>query len=280
MNPSELSSILANEEGATLEFKRSYEAKGQGKDRIHAEIAKDLLALVNSLSQSGDTGLIILGADNSLLDGHRPLFSIAGHGYSRTAFLDIFNSRCTPPLTDLNYEEVELNGEKIGVITVSASPEVHSCTKDLVTPHKTWPQHSVLIRRGEQVGMASPSDIMRLQREKSLWSNRQVQKAPQIAQAYVIQTPLEFKNTIGADAGSHHILVCPTDKFEKRLREIIRLIFEDLSCIEPSDLGMVMTYLEGIEEPLEELRQSGVVLFCVVRQELMKSGSQSGMSLS
>ena len=178
MRQDELEAILKKQEDSTLEFKRQYVFDGQGHSQQRAEVAKDLLGLVNSIAKQNDVALLILGVDESTLpNGDKTLHDVKNNGYSQAAFINIFNSRCTPPLHKLNYEDVEVRGTTLGVITIPASAELHYCIQDLVTPTRSWPANSVLVRRGDQTSLASPADIARMTNERVTLDSQRSTKA-------------------------------------------------------------------------------------------------------
>jgi hypothetical protein len=134
-----------------------------GKDRNRAEVTKDLLALVNSAGRTpGDAAHLILGAGDKLSGSGGRIAKDAKGLYTRRVFLDILNARCTPPVHDLEYDEAELDGVTYGVLTILPPASVHYLTQDLVTPKGSWRANSVLVRHGDQVGLASPEEIARL----------------------------------------------------------------------------------------------------------------------
>jgi hypothetical protein len=73
MTAETLRALLAHKEGPTLEFKLEYVFVGPGGDRNRAEVAKDLLALVNTAGRGADEAAhLILGAGDELrADGTR-----------------------------------------------------------------------------------------------------------------------------------------------------------------------------------------------------------------
>ena len=166
MTPETLRSLLAQEEGPTLEFKLEYVLAGPGGDRNRAEVAKDLLALLNAAGRRGEAAHLILGAGDELhADRSRRAKDSKGL-YKGAVFLEILNARCTPPVRELKYEEIELEKVTYGIVTLMPSRHVHQLTQDLVTPKgPTWRRNSVLIRHGDQVGNASPEEIHEIEEE-------------------------------------------------------------------------------------------------------------------
>lgn len=282
MTPAELKILLARQEGLKLEFKREYQLKGQDPSRSKAEVAKDLMALVNTLgSDINEPAYLILGAGDQLLaDGSRKGSDVSSFGYTAAQFLDIVNSRCTPPIHDLRYQEIQCDGITYGVIILPASYYIHECTADLVTTSRIWPKNSVLIRRGDQVGLASSAEIQTLlQRKQQLKSAVRKNKSTQSndplshVSACTIHTPLDFKKTIGAHGARHEVLFTASDpEIEREIRHIIKSIFGDLSSIDNGDVDMVMSYLDSIEEPLAALARLEVEMFCVIALEKIGNG--------
>gem|GEM_PF-3271314 len=275
MTSDELKALLARPEGLKLEFKREYQLKGQNSSRIKAEVAKDLIALVNTQGVDGnEPAYLILGAGDQLLaDGFRESFDVSSFGYTAAQFLDIVNNRCTPPVHDLGYEEIMLGGITYGVISLPASSEIHECTADLITTSRTWPKNSVLIRRGDQVGLASTAEIKMLELRKQLIKSSLAKSVKAVdplrhVSAYMIHTPLDFMKTIGSHGSRHEVLFTANDpEIEREIRYIIKSIFGDLSCIEEDHVDMVMTFLDSIEEPLAALARFEVEIFCVIDLE-------------
>lgn len=280
MSPAELKILLARQEGLKLEFKREYQLKGQNSSRIKAEVAKDLMALVNTLGADiNEPAYLILGAGDQLLaDGSRTGSDVSSFGYTSAQFLDIVNNRCSPPIQDLSYQEIQCAGITYGVIILPASSYIHECTADLITTSRTWPKNSVLIRRGDQVGLASPAEIQSLELRKQLVRSSLAKSAKsadplRYVSAHMIHTPLDFRRTIGAHGARHEVLFTASDpEIEREIRHIIKSIFGDLSSIDNGDIDMVMSYLDSIEERLAALARLEVEMFCVIALEKIGNG--------
>lgn len=171
-----LRNLLSQEESPKLEFKLSY---GQPQNMDKDEVAKDILALANTAGRSiDDWAYLIIGAGNELKPGvARDREDVRQYQHSKSAFLDVTNDRCTPPLPNLHYKEIELDGNWYGVISIPPSPHIHHLVKDLSTKRttkqeRTWRRHSVLIRRGDGVGVASPDEIKVMEQQKIQWSQQ------------------------------------------------------------------------------------------------------------
>lgn len=162
-----LTGILLRDEDERTEFKLAYHVE---TDKLKNEVAKDLVSLANATGRnSEDYAYLVIGAGNGRdVNGKRPAQDVRGSKYSARNFLDIVNSRCTPPLR-LRYEVVEIDGMAYGVITILPSPEIHYLVRDLDTPKGFWRKHSVLTRVGDQVELALPQELLKMEREKQQW---------------------------------------------------------------------------------------------------------------
>lgn len=282
MNSKQLTLLLARYEGPKLEFKLQYSLDGQGSDREKDEVAKDILSLANSLGH--EPAFIVIGAGDSVdAFGKRAARCVRGRGYSEQRFLKLFNERCSPPLGDLKYTEIDIEDVVYGVLEIPSSKnKPHKCVRDLVTPKRTWPQNSILVRRGDQIGLASLEEVNLLQTETKAWRASQLghQKSQtdrdplRGVHAVRIRTPLDFKNTIGADAARHSVLFKASSEKEREVRGILSDIFSDLPYIDHDEMGMVMTYLDGIEESLSRLTELGAEIFCVMAPERYIAGDK------
>lgn len=173
-----LKELIGKQEGPTLEFKLKYLLTGQGKSTVQDEVAKDLTALANTVGRNpNDYGFLILGAGNELKpDKTRDKEDVRPFQFSRKNFLDIVNSACTPRLPNVEYEEIEVDGNYYGIITIPPSPYVHTLSRDLNTP-KLWRKGSVLIRVGDEVCVASPVEIQMMEQQKKQLFNSSFQVA-------------------------------------------------------------------------------------------------------
>ena len=174
MDAEKLRQLLARKEKLNLEFKLTYALSGQGRSKIQDEVAKDILGLVNSTRRHiDDYAYLVIGVGERMQpDGKRQREDVREYGYSKRNFLDIVNARCTPALSDLDYDEIELDGNYYGVIVIRPSPHIHYLTRDLDTPKGSWRKNSVLIRHGDEVGIAPPEEIALISRQKEQWQQQ------------------------------------------------------------------------------------------------------------
>lgn len=175
MNVETLKKLLKSDENPRLEFKLRYDFLSSNKTGLQDEIAKDVIALINTAGRyAEDFAYLILGAsDKPNADGTRERESVKSSNYSRKTFLDIANARCYPPLPQLEYEEIELDGNWFGVIIVPPSKLVHVLIRDLNTDKdKLWRRNSVLVRHGDEVAVAGPDELGLMQQQKHQWSQQ------------------------------------------------------------------------------------------------------------
>ena len=160
--------LARKNETPRVELKLRYVLSGQGKGKVLDEVAKDIIALTNTAGRkAGDYAYLIIGAgDNLNADGAREKEDVRQYGYEASSFLNIVNARCSPSIPNIHYDEIEIDGNYYGVVTIPPSPHMHTLTKDLDTPKGGWRQGSVLIRHGDEVAVASYEEMVVLKREK------------------------------------------------------------------------------------------------------------------
>lgn len=160
--------LSQNDEMPKVEFKLKYVLTGQGNNKIKDEVAKDIIALANTAGRNaGDYAYLIIGAGDELkADGTRDQEDVRQYGYGKKTFLNIVNARCVPRLPDLSYEVIKLDGNYYGVIVIPPSPHMHELIRDLDTPKGIWRKGSTLIRHGDEVAVASFSEMVLMRREK------------------------------------------------------------------------------------------------------------------
>lgn len=276
MTPEDLQKLLANAESEHLEFKEEYVLSGVGQDRQKDELAKDILALANSVSK--EPAYLIIGASDMLSpDGTRIGKGIAKNSYDLSLFLSITNARCSPPIRNAEYSEIELDNIRYGVLKlVNSGTKPHHCIRDLIVSKARWSQNTVFIRRGDQIGAAAPSEIKMMELDApsvapSHESKPKSTVSTEECHAIRILTPLDFGHTLGAHATTHAVLIRADSKKEKRLRSLVKNILANLQCIDNGDIHDFMDFLDSLEDPLRDLREMGGELFCVMTPEKMKT---------
>jgi hypothetical protein len=181
IDATELQELLRRKEGLTLEFKLKYDLSGPDKERRRDELAKDIIALINSAGRNEDDyAFLIIGAGDELLpDGTRRHERVQSGQYLQRTFIDLVNARCTPSVLEIHYQEVEVAGRGYGVIILPPSPHVHALSRDIQTPGGIWRKHSVLIRSGDGTALASEEQVRAIRAQKSAWANPIKQEASQ-----------------------------------------------------------------------------------------------------
>lgn len=164
--------LAQKDETPRLEFKLKYVFTGQGGPKHRDELGKDLIALANSAGRArNDVAHLLLGAGDTLkTDGTREREDVRSSGYSRKTFLDIVNARSSPPLPDLNYSEIEVDGNYYGAIEIPPSPFMHALSRDLHATSGFWRKGMVPIRRRDEVSAATFEEMQQLKAEKERWN--------------------------------------------------------------------------------------------------------------
>lgn len=156
------------EEMPTVEFKLKYVLSGQGRSKVLDELSKDLIALANTAGRkANEYAYLVIGVGDKLKsDGTRDSEDVRQHHYEARNFLNIANARCNPPIRDIRYDELEIDGTYYGVVSIPPSPHMHSLTRDLDTPKGLWRKGCVLTRHGGEVAVASFEEMITMKREK------------------------------------------------------------------------------------------------------------------
>jgi hypothetical protein len=90
-----------------------------------------------------------------------------------------------------------------------------------------------------------------------------------MASAVLIETPTDFRETLGGHTHEIHTLVRPTGDAEPVFRAAFDAIFGDLVYISIHEPEIVGAYLNGIEQPLRDLGGLGCALFAIVTRGTM-----------
>lgn len=157
-------SLLLKEEGPTLDFKRKpyliYAEDKLVKDKQRGELIKDILALANGNAiVAGETAYLVIGAsDKKDESGQRALFDVGNHRLTARYVLDIVNPACEPALEDLFCDEVEIDGQRLLIITINPTPYLHETTRRLETSDAFYNEHTVFVRHNEGTGIASAKE--------------------------------------------------------------------------------------------------------------------------
>ncbi|MFC2023491.1 NACHT domain-containing protein [Chloroflexota bacterium] len=176
MDSRELAELLSRDEGLKLDFKREYQlhhAEPQVSESEWNELIKDILALANgNVGTARQKAYLIIGAGDELKpDGTRELFDVREQGLEldRQQILEKVNSYCWPPIPDLSYSELQIEGIWLAVIEIPPSPFVHETTQRLRVFDKAYSESTVFIRRGESIHPATQAERTQLESEKRRW---------------------------------------------------------------------------------------------------------------
>jgi hypothetical protein len=164
-----LREIVRLTESATLEFKQALQvyAAGEGGQRNRHELIKDILALANG---SADTAAhekhLIFGVSDVLTDGSRQFFDVGNQVPTADDLLKMLREHSYPGLERIEAEVVAIDGKRIFVVTNPPTRYLHETTKPLKTPSRQYTEHTVFMRRGSSVTIASDSDRAAIRRSK------------------------------------------------------------------------------------------------------------------
>ncbi|MBM3130568.1 MAG: tetratricopeptide repeat protein, partial [Chloroflexi bacterium] len=165
MTPAELRKLIAQEENPKLDFKIEYSLT---RPEEWNELIKDILALANgNVGFANKAGYLIVGAGDTLRPDHaRELKDASGLGINRHDLLAKVNAVCNPRLPNLHCELVELDGNRVLVVSIPPSPHLHELKIPLQTPKRRFQEQTVLIRCGEEILPATHEERLALEAEK------------------------------------------------------------------------------------------------------------------
>jgi hypothetical protein len=172
ITPQALRDYLARKEGLRLEFKLKCELTGQNNEERNNELAKDIIALLNTAGRhANDYAYLIIGAGDKLRsDGKRDYEPLQRDQYQASQFLDIVNARCLPKVSSIYYEEIEIDGNLYGVVILPPSPYVHALIQSLKLPGRHFAGEGVVLhRRGEAVAPAIGEELLLMSKQKEAW---------------------------------------------------------------------------------------------------------------
>lgn len=93
----------------------------------------------------------------------------------------------------------------------------------------------------------------------------------------VVRTPLDFDKTLDSDAHTDNVLIKIDDRErERRFRQIVSDIFQDRQLISRNDFSERMSYLDSIDEALEEMVHLDIELFYVMLPMKFKNTESGG----
>lgn len=163
MNSEQLSELLRQHEGPTLEFKQRWyqiDSLDAGtRTRNRDELIKDILSLANgSPLTAGDEARLVIGASDAINDdGHRQLYDAIDFSPDGAArqISQMVSSACTPAIGHLEFELVPIDGFRLGVLTVHPTPHLHETTRSLRASSGDYREHTVFVRAGDEIRIAT-----------------------------------------------------------------------------------------------------------------------------
>lgn len=170
MDTKQLKQLLQQPESPTLEFKQELKiySKGDGARRERDELKRDLLSLANGNARvAGETKHLVIGrVDQPMADGRYELLDVGDKHPSADDLLKMLAQCCYPPLDTIYSDLMHVDGKRLLVITVPATPYLHETTKELNTPKRTYTEHTVFMRRDESIAIASARERSEMRRAK------------------------------------------------------------------------------------------------------------------
>lgn len=176
MDNNKLKNLLTEAENPKLEFKSSWYC-GDDKldDKGWGEFLKDIIALANgNLGYIGRTGYLIIGASDSdpELNNPRDVFHIDNIGMLanlqdlRQITLRKLRETCSPSLSDIKIYFINLEENKNLLVFEIPSPiDLLKLDRDINTRGLRFKKGTVLIRIGQDIGVADPTEISSLKKE-------------------------------------------------------------------------------------------------------------------
>lgn len=175
MDSDQVKNLLAEVENPKLEFKSSWYC-GEDKldDKGWGEFLKDLIALANgNIGYVGRAAYLIIGVSdldpepNSL----RERFHIDNVGMLsnlqslREVTLRKLRETCSPSLSDIKINFVDVDGKNLLVFEMPVSVDLLKLDRDLNTRGLRFKKGTVLLRFGQDIGVADPTEISHLKKE-------------------------------------------------------------------------------------------------------------------
>jgi Putative DNA-binding domain len=154
MNDQLLESLLREDEGTALDFKRDqYPFVGANDDNVKSELLKDILAFANSWRRSD--AFILIGVQE-VTGGRSNIVGISTH-IPDASLQQFVNTKLQRPLA-LSYEAYPIENVQIGVIHIPLQDRPFYLKKD----YGKLKSNVVYIRRSSSTDTASPDEIAKM----------------------------------------------------------------------------------------------------------------------
>jgi NB-ARC domain len=192
MDTNQLKSLLSQTENPKLEFKRKwYSGADALDDKGWGELLKDIIALANgNIGYTGRSAYLIIGADDTdpEFGQLRLTFNIDEVGMLsklkslREIILRKLREVCSPPLSEINVYFAELEHDiQLLIIEIPSPIDLLKLDRDLTTRGMKFKKGTVLLRVGQDISVADPTEISVLKNEYT-----KIYKIPEAAKNKVL----------------------------------------------------------------------------------------------
>lgn len=174
MENSQIEALLSSSENPKLEFKSKwYCSTDKLDDKGWGEFLKDLITLANGNSGfTGQPGYLLIGAsdEDPKADNSREIFNIARNGMLsdlqklRETTLRKLRETCSPPPAKIDIDFIEVRGKTLLIIEIPSPVDVIKLDRDLNTRGMRFKKGTVLIRVGQDISVADPTEISDLRK--------------------------------------------------------------------------------------------------------------------
>ena len=156
--PSQIETLLYEDESATLDFKRDQYIFEGGTADQKSEMLKDILAFANSWRRAD--AFIIIGVDD-VVGGRGKVVGVQQH-LDEANLQQFVNSKTNRPV-HFSYETCKIENKQIGVIRIPIQPRPLYVRKG----YGKLVAKTVYIRRGSSTDDATPDEIAEMGREQA-----------------------------------------------------------------------------------------------------------------
>ena len=149
-------SLLFEEEGGELDFKRAQYKFEQATDAEKSELLKDILAFANAWRRA--EAYIFIGVEE--VKGARSTVIGITHHIDDAKLQQFVNSKTNRPV-DMSYIPLELDGKQVALIQIPLQQRPVFLLKD----YGLLSKNTVYVRRGSSTDVAKPDEIARMGHE-------------------------------------------------------------------------------------------------------------------
>lgn len=188
ITPEKVRELAARKEGTTLDFKRDdYDWSTKASN---LELAKDLMAMANSLRASSEPGYILIGVDD---DG-----SIVGVATPHTDDANLHQKvkHHLNRVVDFVYSPIEVDGVSVGVYEIRPGGRPFFPLRDAPPLRR----HCAMYRDGTSTDIASPTQIIEWSREDDPQEHRHKQLQLRELEARAAVHPVLSSRSVSQDS--------------------------------------------------------------------------------